>query len=513
MQIGIPRESLKGETRVAATPATVEQLQKLGFSVLVESNAGQLANFNDATFEAAGATISEDTKQVWASDIVLKVNAPANDKEIKLLQKGTSLISFIWPAQNEELLEKLAKREINVLAMDSVPRISRSQSLDALSSMANIAGYRAVIEAANEFGRFFTGQITAAGKVPPAKVLIIGAGVAGLSAVAAAGSLGAIVRAYDTRPEVKEQITSLGAEFLEVDFEESAGSGDGYAKVMSEDYKAQEQKMLAEQVADADIIITTALIPGRPAPRLISQEMVDAMKAGSVIVDLAAVNGGNVAPSVVDKVITTDGGVKVIGYNEMARRLPAQASQLYGTNLVNLLKLLTPEKDGEMIINFDDVVQRGVTVIKDGEITWPAPPIQVSAAPQAAKKEEVKEAPAKPEKKKTGIYKALLAGGGIWAYSALASYVPAEFLNHLMVFALACVIGYYLIWDVAASLHTPLMSVTNAISGIVILGAFFQMGAESGLVTLLAFLGTFIATINIAGGFAVTERMLKMFRK
>ncbi|NQZ50777.1 MAG: Re/Si-specific NAD(P)(+) transhydrogenase subunit alpha [Moritella sp.] len=513
MQIGIPRESLKGETRVAATPATVEQLQKLGFSVLVESNAGQLANFNDATFEAAGATISEDTKQVWASDIVLKVNAPANDKEIKLLQKGTTLISFIWPAQNEALLEKLAKRDINVLAMDSVPRISRSQSLDALSSMANIAGYRAVIEAANEFGRFFTGQITAAGKVPPAKVLIIGAGVAGLSAVGAAGSLGAIVRAYDTRPEVKEQITSLGAEFLEVDFDESAGSGDGYAKVMSEDYKAQEQKMLAEQVADADIIITTALIPGRPAPRLISQEMVDAMKAGSVIVDLAAVNGGNVEPSVVDKVITTDGGVKVIGYNEMARRLPAQASQLYGTNLVNLLKLLTPEKDGEMIINFDDVVQRGVTVIKDGEITWPAPPIQVSAAPQAAKKEEVKEAPAKPEKKKTGIYKALLAGGGIWAYSALASYVPAEFLNHLMVFALACVIGYYLIWDVAASLHTPLMSVTNAISGIVILGAFFQMGAESGLVTLLAFLGTFIATINIAGGFAVTERMLKMFRK
>ncbi|SQD76821.1 Re/Si-specific NAD(P)(+) transhydrogenase subunit alpha [Moritella yayanosii] len=513
MQIGIPRESLKGETRVAATPATVEQLQKLGFSVLVESNAGQLANFNDATFEAAGATISGDTKQVWASDIVLKVNAPANDKEIKLLQKGTSLISFIWPAQNEELLEKLAKREINVLAMDSVPRISRSQSLDALSSMANIAGYRAVIEAANEFGRFFTGQITAAGKVPPAKVLIIGAGVAGLSAIGAAGSLGAIVRAYDTRPEVKEQITSLGAEFLTVDFDESSGSGDGYAKVMSEDYKAQEQKMLAEQVADADIIITTALIPGRPAPRLISQEMVDGMKAGSVIVDLAAVNGGNVEPSVVDKVITTDGGVKVIGYNEMARRLPAQASQLYGTNLVNLLKLLTPEKDGEMIINFDDVVQRGVTVIKDGKITWPAPPIQVSAAPQAAKKEEVKEAPAKPEKKKTGIYKALLAGGGIWAYSALASYVPAEFLNHLMVFALACVIGYYLIWDVAASLHTPLMSVTNAISGIVILGAFFQMGAESGLVTLLAFLGTFIATINIAGGFAVTERMLKMFRK
>lgn len=512
MQIGIPRESLQGETRLAATPATIEQLQKLGFSVLVESNAGVLANFDDAAFIAAGAEISSDTKQVWAADIVLKVNAPADDAEIELLQKGSSLISFIWPAQNEALLEKLAKREINVLAMDSVPRISRSQSMDALSSMANIAGYRAVIESANEFGRFFTGQITAAGKVPPAKVLIIGAGVAGLAAVGAAGSLGAIVRAYDTRPEVKEQITSMGAEFLTVDFEESAGSGDGYAKVMSDEYKAHEQKMLAAQVADADIIITTALIPGRPAPRLISQEMVDAMKSGSVIVDLAAVNGGNVEPSEVDKIVTTDGGVKVIGYNEMARRLPAQASQLYGTNLVNLLKLLTPEKDGVININFDDVVQRGVTVVKEGEITWPAPPIQVSAAPQA-KKEEVKEEAVKPVKKKTGIYKAIAAGAGIWAYSALASYVPAEFLNHLMVFALACVIGYYLIWDVTASLHTPLMSVTNAISGIVILGAFFQMGAESGLVTFLAFLGTFIATINIAGGFAVTERMLKMFRK
>ncbi len=513
MQIGIPRESLKGETRVAATPATVEQLQKLGFSVLVESNAGDLASFSNAAFEAAGAEVSEDTKKVWSSDIVLKVNAPATDKEIKLLQKGSSLISFIWPAQNEALLEKLAKREINVLAMDSVPRISRSQSLDALSSMANIAGYRAVIESANEFGRFFTGQITAAGKVPPAKVLVIGAGVAGLAAVGAAGSLGAIVRAYDTRPEVKEQITSMGAEFLTVDFEESAGSGDGYAKVMSDEYKVHEQKMLAAQVADADIIITTALIPGRPAPRLISQEMVDTMKPGSVIVDLAAINGGNVEPSVADKLIVTDGGVKVIGYNEMARRLPAQASQLYGTNLVNLLKLLAPEKDGNIAIDFEDVVVRGVTVVKEGEITWPAPPIKVSAAPQQAKKEEVKTEVEPPKKKKTGIYKALLAGAGIWAYSALANYVPAEFLNHLMVFALACVIGYYLIWDVTASLHTPLMSVTNAISGIVIVGAFFQMGAVSGLVTFLAFLGTFIATINIAGGFAVTERMLKMFRK
>ena len=514
MQIGIPRESLNGETRVAATPATVEQLQKLGFSVLVESQAGELASFSDAAFEAAGATVSTDCKQVWAADIVLKVNAPASDQEIQLLQKGNTLISFIWPAQNAELLEKLAAAEINVLAMDSVPRISRSQSLDALSSMANIAGYRAVIEAANEFGRFFTGQITAAGKVPPAKVLIIGAGVAGLAAVGAAGSLGAIVRAYDTRPEVKEQITSMGAEFLTVDFEESAGSGDGYGKVMSDEYKEHEQKMLTAQVADADIIITTALIPGRPAPMLISQEMVDGMKAGSVIVDLAAVNGGNVAPSVVDQVVTTAGGVKVIGYNEMARRLPTQASQLYGTNLVNLLKLLTPAKDGDININFDDVVQRGVTVVKDGEVTWPAPPIQVSVAPQAAKNEALEDASEeKPKKRKTGIYKALLAGGGIWAYSALASYVPAEFLNHLMVFALACVIGYYLIWDVTASLHTPLMSVTNAISGIVILGAFYQMGSGSGFVTLLAFLGTFIATVNIAGGFAVTERMLKMFRR
>ncbi len=511
MQIGIPRESLQGETRVAATPATIEQLQKLGFSVVVESGAGEKASFNDDAFQSAGAEVITDAAMVWASDIVFKVNAPSDD-EISLLQDGATLVSFIWPAQNESLLDKLSQKSINVMAMDSVPRISRSQSLDALSSMANIAGYRAVIEAANEFGRFFTGQITAAGKVPPAKVLVIGAGVAGLAAIGAAGSLGAIVRAFDTRPEVKEQINSMGAEFLELDFEEEAGSGDGYAKVMSKAFIEAEMKLFAEQAEEVDIIITTALIPGKPAPRLITQEMVDSMKPGSVIVDLAAATGGNCEATEKDQLVTTENGVKVIGYTDLAGRLAAQSSQLYGTNLVNLMKLLTPAKDGSIVIDFEDVVVRGVTVIKEGEITWPAPPIQVAAAPQAEQK-PIEPIVAEEPKKKSIWPKVAMGVAGVAAYTALAGIVPAAFLNHLMVFALACVIGYYLIWDVTASLHTPLMSVTNAISGIVVLGAVLQMGSASGVVVVLAFLATFIATVNIAGGFAVTQRMLKMFRK
>ncbi|WP_087023051.1 Re/Si-specific NAD(P)(+) transhydrogenase subunit alpha [Thaumasiovibrio subtropicus] len=513
MQIGIPRESLNGETRVAATPATIEQLQKLGFSVVVEGGAGEKASFTDAAFQSAGAEVLSDTAMVWASDIVFRVNAPS-DEEIALLQDGATLVSFIWPAQNEELLEKLSQKNINVMAMDSVPRISRAQSLDALSSMANIAGYRAVVEAANEFGRFFTGQITAAGKVPPAKVLVIGAGVAGLAAIGAAGSLGAVVRAFDTRPEVKEQINSMGAEFLELDYEEEedAGNGDGYAKVMSKAFIEAEMKLFAEQAKDVDIIITTALIPGKPAPRLITKEMVDSMKPGSVIVDLAAATGGNCEYTVKDELFATDNGVKVLGYTDLAGRLAAQSSQLYGTNLVNLLKLLTPAKDGEIVIDFEDVVVRGVTVVKEGEITWPAPPIQVAAAPQPEAK--AVELPAEEEPKKKSIWpKVALGVLGVAAYTSLAGIVPADFLNHLMVFALACVIGYYLIWDVTASLHTPLMSVTNAISGIVILGALLQMGSASGVVVVLAFLATFVATVNIAGGFAVTQRMLKMFRK
>ncbi|WP_079964298.1 Re/Si-specific NAD(P)(+) transhydrogenase subunit alpha, partial [Salmonella enterica] len=377
MRIGIPKERLPNETRVAATPKTVEQLLKLGFSVAIESGAGQLASFDDKAFAQAGADIV-DGNAIWQSEIILKVNAPEED-EIALLNPGTTLVSFIWPAQNPGLMEKLAERKVTVMAMDSVPRISRAQSLDALSSMANIAGYRAIVEAAHEFGRFFTGQITAAGKVPPAKVMVIGAGVAGLAAIGAANSLGAIVRAFDTRPEVKEQVQSMGAEFLELDFKEEAGSGDGYAKVMSEAFIKAEMALFAAQAKEVDIIVTTALIPGKPAPKLITRDMVDSMKAGSVIVDLAAQNGGNCEYTVANQVVTTDNGVKVIGYTDLPGRLPTQSSQLYGTNLVNLLKLLCKEKDGNIDVDFDDVVIRGVTVIRDGDITWPAPPIQVSA--------------------------------------------------------------------------------------------------------------------------------------
>ncbi len=358
MRIGIPKESLAQETRAAATPKTVEQLLKLGFSVAVESGAGKLASFDDEAFEQAGAEIVS-ADNVWHSDVILKVNAP-NDAEIAKLNPGTTLVSFIWPAQNPDLMEKLAARGINVMAMDSVPRISRAQSLDALSSMANIAGYRAIVEAAHEFGRFFTGQITAAGKVPPAKVMVIGAGVAGLAAIGAANSLGAIVRAFDTRPEVKEQVQSMGAEFLELDFKEEAGSGDGYAKVMSEAFIKAEMALFAAQAKDVDIIVTTALIPGKPAPKLITREMVDSMKSGSVVVDLASQNGGNCEYTVPGEVVTTANGVKIIGYTDLPGRLPTQSSQLYGTNLVNLLKLLCKEKDGNITIDFDDVVVRGV---------------------------------------------------------------------------------------------------------------------------------------------------------
>jgi len=376
--------------------------------------------------------------------------------------------------------------------------------------MANIGGYRAVVEAAHEFGRFFTGQITAAGKVPPAKVLIIGAGVAGLSALGAAGSLGAIVRAFDTRPEVKEQINSMGAEFLELEFDEESGSGDGYAKVMSKEFIDAEMALFAEQAKEVDIIITTALIPGKPAPKLITKAMVDSMKPGSVIVDLAAANGGNCEYCVTGQLHTTANGVKVIGYTDLPGRLPAQASQLYGTNLVNLLKLLAPEKDGLITIDFDDEVVRGVTVIREGEITWPAPPIQVSAAPTQAPV-----APAAlPEKQEMSKgLKYGLAAAALVGFGALANYAPAEFLSHFTVFILACIIGYYVVWNVSHSLHTPLMSVTNAISGIIVVGALLQIGNGGWLVTTLALIATLIATINIVGGFMVTQRMLKMFKK
>ncbi|MBD0787228.1 Re/Si-specific NAD(P)(+) transhydrogenase subunit alpha [Vibrio sp. Y2-5] len=514
MQIGVPKEILAGETRVAASPSSVQQLIKLGFEVSVESHAGDLASFDNASYEQAGAKIvSKD--EVWNSDLILKVNAPlSNDEsdEIALIKEGATLVSFIWPAQNPELMEKLSTKSINVLAMDSVPRISRAQSLDALSSMANIAGYRAVVEAAHEFGRFFTGQITAAGKVPPAKVFVAGAGVAGLAAIGAAGSLGAIVRAFDVRPEVKEQVQSMGAEFLEVDYQENSGSGDGYAKEMSDEFNKKAAELYAEQAKDVDIIITTALIPGRPAPKLVTKEMVDSMKAGSVIVDLAAANGGNCEYTVKDQVITTPNGVKVIGYTDMVGRLPTQSSQLYATNLVNLLKLLCKEKDGNIDIDFEDVVLRGVTVVKDGEITWPAPPIQVSVQPQA-KPQKVEDKAAKVEEPTSPVKKIIGLAVGVGAFAWVASVAPAAFLGHFTVFVLACVVGYYVVWNVTHSLHTPLMSVTNAISGIIVVGALLQIGQGNGFVSFLAFIAVLIASINIFGGFTVTKRMLEMFRK
>lgn len=410
-------------------------------------------------------------------------------------------------------MEKLSSKNINVLAMDAVPRISRAQALDALSSMANIAGYRAVVEAAHEFGRFFTGQITAAGKVPPAKVFVAGAGVAGLAAIGAAGSLGAIVRAFDVRPEVKEQVQSMGAEFLEVNFQETAGSGDGYAKEMSDEFNRKAAELYAAQAKDVDIIITTALIPGKPAPKLITKEMVDSMKAGSVIVDLAAANGGNCEYTVKDQVITTYNGVKVIGYTDMVGRLPTQSSQLYATNLVNLLKLLCKEKDGNIDINFEDVVLRGVTVVKAGEITWPAPPIQVSAQPQQKAKVQPTKAQKKEPEPTSPVKKLVGLAVGVGLFAWVASVAPAAFLGHFTVFVLACVVGYYVVWNVTHALHTPLMSVTNAISGIIVVGALLQIGQGSGIVTFLAFIAVLIASINIFGGFTVTKRMLEMFRK
>lgn len=509
MLIGVPKERLPNESRVAATPKTVEQLIALGFSVAIEAQAGQRASFDDRAFSEAGASVV-DTATVWQSEIILKVNAPT-DSEIALMRAGTLLISFIWPAQNPELMAKLAAQQVSVMSMDAVPRISRAQSLDALSSMANIAGYRAIVEAAHEFGRFFTGQITAAGKVPPAKVLVIGAGVAGLAAIGAAGSLGAIVRAFDTRPEVKEQVQSMGAEFLELHVEEEAGSGDGYAKEMSPAFIAAEMALFTAQARDVDIIVTTALIPGKPAPELITAEMVAAMKPGSVIVDLAAQTGGNCALTRADEIVVTDNGVKIIGYTDLPSRLPTQSSQLYGTNLVNLLKLLCKEKDGRVTIDFDDVVIRGVTVVRDGEVTWPAPPIQVSAAPKAAapKIAAIEVQPAKPASPWCKYGPIALA---IVLFASLANVAPAEFLSHFTVFALSCVVGYYVVWNVSHALHTPLMSVTNAISGIIVIGAVLQIG-HGGWVTFFAFVAVLIASINIFGGFTVTQRMLKMFRK
>jgi NAD(P) transhydrogenase subunit alpha len=494
---------------VAATPKTVGQLIGLGYEVVIEQSAGAISAFTDAAYVEAGASIGS-AQEAWGADIVFHVNPPS-DEEIDLLRDGAVLVCLMSPALHPELVEKLATRPITAMAMDAVPRISRAQSLDVLSSMANIAGYRAVIEAANLFGRFFTGQVTAAGKVPPAKVLVAGAGVAGLAAIGAAGSLGAIVRATDPRPEVADQVKSMGGEYLAVESPEVEVSATGYAKEMGDDYKARETALYAEQCKDVDIIITTALIPGKPAPRLITADMVASMKPGSVIVDLAARNGGNVEGSEPDEVVVTPNGVTIIGHTDLAGRLPAQASQLYGTNLVNLMKLMTPEKDGQLVVDWDDVIIRSMTVARDGEKTWPPPPVQVSAAPAApapvaAVVKEEKKAPS-PRRKYT------ITAIGALALLLVTAAAPEQLIGNITVFVLAIVIGYYVIGNVHHALHTPLMSVTNAISGIIIVGALLQLGTGDTVVTVLAFIAILVASINVFGGFAVTRRMLGMFQR
>ncbi len=511
LHIGVPRETRPRETRVAATPTTVAQLVGLGYDVVVETGAGAASSFPDDAYAASGARVGT-ADEAWQADVVLRVNAPSVE-EIARLRDGATLIGLISPAFNADLVEALAARPITVLSMDAVPRISRAQSLDVLSSMANIAGYRAVVEAAHVFGRFFTGQVTAAGKVPPAKVLIAGAGVAGLAAIGAASSLGAIVRATDVRPEVAEQVRSLGGEYVAVPAGEQEVSADGYAREMGEDFNRRAAEMYAEQATDVDIIITTALIPGRPAPRLITEEMVASMRSGSVIVDMAAAQGGNVAGSVPDEIVVTPNGVSIIGYTDLPARLPAQASQLYGTNLVNLLKLLTPGKDGTLVLDMDDVVQRAMTVVREGEKTWPPPPVQVSAAPTPAAAAPVAKEPAPPPEPPRPGRRFALVGLGAALLFLLAGFSPSELVQHLTVFALAVVVGFYVISGVHHALHTPLMSVTNAISGIIVVGALLQIGHDDALVTALAFVAILVASINVFGGFAVTRRMLGMFTR
>ncbi|MGA8208579.1 MAG: Re/Si-specific NAD(P)(+) transhydrogenase subunit alpha [Nocardioidaceae bacterium] len=507
MILGVLKEARPAETRVAATPTTVVQLIKLGYEVVVEPGAGAASTFPDGAYGEAGARLGDPL----LADVVLGVNAPS-PAQLDRLREGATVVSLLAPALNPDLVEDLARRPITALAMDAVPRISRAQSLDVLSSMANIAGYRAVVEAAHVFGRFFTGQVTAAGKVPPAKVLVAGAGVAGLAAVGAAGSLGAIVRATDPRPEVADQVRSMGGEYLSVEAADVEVSATGYAKEMSQDYSERAARLYAEQCRDVDIVITTALIPGRPAPRLITAEMVATMASGSVIVDMAAANGGNVEGTVADQVVVTANGVTIIGYTDLAGRLPAQASQLYGTNLVNLMKLMTPGKDGRLVLDLDDVVQRSMTVVHDGELTWPPPPVQVSAAPATpaaapAAVERPAKRPASPGRRFTVV------GAAAALLFVVAALSPTALLGHLTVFALAIVIGYYVIGHVHHALHTPLMSVTNAISGIIVVGALLQIGRSGAVITTLSFVAVLLASINVFGGFAVTRRMLAMFSR
>ena len=510
MRIGVPGDTHAGERRVATTPEVASLLIKMGFSVAVEEDAGAGASYSNEAYAAAGCEMVAGREELWAnSDLILKVRAP-DAGEIALLRSNQILLSFVWAGQNPELLKQLTDTGATVMALDSVPRISRAQKMDALSSMANIAGYRAIVEAAQHFGRFFTGQITAAGKIPPAKIMVIGAGVAGLSAIGAAKSMGAIVRAFDTRPEVKEQVESMDAEFLMLDFADEDGSGEGgYAKTMSAEFIEAEMALFAEQAKEVDIIVTTALIPGRPAPELITAEMVRSMKDGSVIVDLAAEQGGNCELTERDKVVVRD-GVSIIGYTDLPSRLAAQSSQLYATNLRHLLTELSPEKDGNVVVNMEDEVIRGATICTDGNTTWPPPAPKLSAAPAAAK---AAPPPEVVEKKPSIVGPIVGVAIAALALLGLGAVAPPSFMAHFTVFVLACFVGYMVIWNVSPALHTPLMSVTNAISSIIVIGALTQISSSENTIVWIAGFTILLTSINIAGGFAVTRRMLEMFRK
>ncbi len=521
--IGVPKETANREKRVATVPEVVEKLIKLGFSVAVESGAGATANCGDDDYLAAGAEIVPTAAELWAkSDIVFKVVGPSPE-EVGLMREGGTLISFIWPAQNPELMAQLAAKKATVLAIDSLPRtLSRAQKMDALTSQAGVAGYRAVVEAANAFGRFFNGQITAAGKVPPAKVFIAGAGVAGLAAIGTAASLGAIVRANDTRAEVADQVVSLGGEFVGVDYEEEGSGGGGYAKVMSEGFQAAQREMYAKQAKEVDIIITTALIPGKPAPRLITADMVKSMKPGSVIVDMAAERGGNCELTEPDQAVVKH-GVTIIGYTDLVSRLAKQSSTLYATNLWRVAEELCKTKDGVIDVNMEDEAIRGLTVVKEGNITWPPPAPTVTAAPPAAAKPA--SAPVAKKGHGHGGASEPMAGKKLAIMFAVAAVLfwfvganaPAAFLAHFTVFVLACFVGYMVVWNVTPALHTPLMSVTNAISSIIAIGALVQIappsGEPGGWIRWMAVAGIALTAVNMFGGFAVTQRMLEMFRK
>ena len=525
-RIGVPREIFPGEKRVATVPEVVEKLIKLGFAVSVEAGAGEQANFSDESYRAVGAQVVDGAAALWAaSDIVFKVRGPTPD-EVAHMRAGSTLISFIWPAQNPELMQQLAAQKVTVLAIDALPRmLSRAQKMDALTSMAGVTGYRAVVEAANAFGRFFNGQITAAGKVPPAKVFIAGAGVAGLAAIGTAAGLGAIVRANDTRAEVADQVTSLGGEFVKVEYEEEGGGGGGYAKVMSEGFQQAQREMYAKQAKEVDIIITTALIPGKPAPKLITAEMVRSMKPGSVIVDMAAEQGGNCELTEPGQSVVKH-GVTIVGYTDLASRLSKQSSTLYSTNLFRLAEELCKTKDGVINVNMEDDAIRGLTVVKQGAITWPAPALKPAAAPaQAAKPADAVVAKSKgghgqsaePASAKSTVIIFVFGALLFWLIGANA---PKEFLGHFTVFVLGCFVGYMVVWNVKPALHTPLMSVTNAISSIIAIGALVQispvaaaMNRPNDVITWLAAAGIVLTAINMFGGFAVTQRMLAMFRK